>query len=119
MQLSTFHNSRQYTLYLKNRKLIINKIFVCLGHTNCFSSLDSLAPLFPECKLKNKLPPRTSQMLKNRLRFSIFCKNKMKNCSPFLKFCKNQDFFSEKVVSCVCCIKILPLSLKFSISIKK
>ena len=36
--------------YLKNRKLKINKIFVCLGHTNLsFSSLDSLAPLFPEC----------------------------------------------------------------------
>ena len=36
--------------YLKNRKLKINKIFVCLGHTNLsFSYLDSLAPLFPEC----------------------------------------------------------------------
>ena len=37
-------------VYMKNRKLKINKIFVCLGHTNLsFSSLDLLAPLFPEC----------------------------------------------------------------------
>jgi hypothetical protein len=33
--------------YLKNSKLKINKIFVCLGHTNVsIISLDSLAPLF-------------------------------------------------------------------------
>jgi hypothetical protein len=78
---------------ITNRKLNINKIFVCLGHINLsISSLDWLAPLFPECIFFFKLPPRTSKMLKNRLRFSmetnLSCLNKKKKkCLVKLKNC--------------------------------
>jgi hypothetical protein len=41
--------------------------------------------------------PILEYLWKNRLRFSIFFKKKMKNCSLSSKFCKNQEFFQKKL----------------------
>jgi hypothetical protein len=54
--------------------------------------------------------------------FILFFKENGKSEAVFpqvLKDRKKSRIFSEKVVSCVCRINILPSPLKFSISIKK
>ena len=90
--------------YLKNRKLKINKIFVCLGHTNLsFSSLDSLAPLFPECNFFLNCRCALQKYWKTASDFPFSLEIKWKTVHSLLKFCvKIKNFFRKRCVMYMC-----------------
>ena len=82
-----------------------------------FSSLDLLAPIFPEWlnfKCKKNFAEAT-KMLKYRFKFFIFFKIKWKTVLSLLKFCKNQEFSEKKLYvasKCYLCLKKNLISIK-------